>query len=67
MHEKTPDFLSVTSEKLEKYCESVDDNINRRTIESVTLHSKTLKILEKYARGKTSLEECHILMNNAML
>ncbi|WP_336294539.1 antitoxin VbhA family protein [Bartonella sp. CB169] len=68
MKTKTPENpLSYTPEELKKRREIVDAAINSYALEGVTPHPKTLEILEKYARGDTSLEEFNTLMENAVL
>ncbi len=44
-------LLSITMEDLKKRREAVDATISTHAIEDVKLHSKTLKILEGYAKG----------------
>lgn len=58
---------SITPEKLKKRHETVDATIGTHAIEGITLHPKTLEILEGYARGKTSLEEFNTLMDKTTL
>ncbi|GAA5107797.1 antitoxin VbhA family protein [Bartonella jaculi] len=68
METKTIENLSsVTPEELKKRREAVDAVISTHTLEGITLHPKTLEILERYARGDTSLKEFNTLMNNAIL
>ncbi|EJF86814.1 antitoxin VbhA family protein [Candidatus Bartonella washoeensis] len=68
MESKAKDNLSsITPEELKKRREAVDVVINTHAIEGITLHPVTLKILEEYARGETSLEEFNTLMDNATL
>ncbi|KEC54043.1 antitoxin VbhA family protein [Bartonella koehlerae] len=63
----TENLLSITLEELKKRREAVDAVFSSHTLEGITLHPKTLKILEGYARGNTSLEEFNTLMDNAKL
>ncbi|EJF78874.1 Uncharacterised protein [Candidatus Bartonella washoeensis] len=68
MESKAKDNLSsITPEELKKRREAVDAVINTHAIEGIMLHPTTLKILEEYARGETSLEEFNTLMDNATL
>ncbi|CDO47375.1 hypothetical protein AT246_06890 [Bartonella henselae] len=60
-------LLSITPEELKKRREAVDAVISTHALEGIALHPKTLKILEGYARGNTSLEEFNMLMDNAKL
>lgn len=53
--------------RIEKRREAVDAVISTHALEGIALHPKTLKILEGYARGNTSLEEFNMLMDNAKL
>ncbi|UTO28070.1 antitoxin VbhA family protein [Bartonella harrusi] len=64
---KTEDLLSHRAEELEKRRQAVDATINSHEIEGITLHPKTLEILEQYARGDLSLKEFNTLMDNAIL
>ncbi|PIT69009.1 antitoxin VbhA family protein [Bartonella tribocorum] len=63
----TENLLSMTAEEFKKRRQTVDAAINTHAIEGIKLHSTTLKILEKYARGNISLEEFNTLMDNAKL
>ncbi|WP_406604138.1 antitoxin VbhA family protein [Bartonella gliris] len=63
----TDNLSSITPEELKKRREAVDAVISTHAIEGITLHPTTLKILEGYARGETSLEEFNTLMDNAIL
>ncbi|WP_033313281.1 antitoxin VbhA family protein [Bartonella rattaustraliani] len=63
----TEDLSSITPEDLQKRREAVDATINMHAIEGITLHPKTLEILEEYARGEISLEEFNTLMDNTLL
>ncbi|MBX4335230.1 antitoxin VbhA family protein [Bartonella raoultii] len=68
MTTKTTDNLSsITPEELKKRREAVDAAISSHALEGITLHPKTLEILEEYARGEISLEEFNTLMDNAIL
>ncbi|WP_019221912.1 antitoxin VbhA family protein [Bartonella senegalensis] len=60
-------LLSITPEELKKRREAADAVISTHALEGITLHPKTLRILEGYARGNTSLEEFNTLMDNAKL
>lgn len=63
----TENLSSVTPEEFKKRREAVDAAISSHTLEGITLHPTTLKILEEYARGHISLEEFNTLMDNAIL
>ncbi|MBB5073979.1 hypothetical protein HNQ69_001112 [Bartonella callosciuri] len=63
----TDNLLSNTPKELKKRREAVDAVISTYMLEDITLHPTTLKILEGYARGETSLEEFNTLMDNATL
>ncbi|EJF76223.1 antitoxin VbhA family protein [Bartonella alsatica] len=63
----TENLFPITAEELKKRREAVDATINSHALEGITLHSKTLKILEEYAKGNISLEEFNTLMDNATL
>ncbi|OPB31780.1 antitoxin VbhA family protein [Bartonella sp. AR 15-3] len=68
MEKKSTDYsASLIPEELQKRREAVDAAISTHTIEGITLHSKTLEILEGYAKGEYSLEEFNTLMDNATL
>ncbi|WP_208441186.1 antitoxin VbhA family protein [Bartonella raoultii] len=60
-------LLSIAAEELKQRRRAVDAAINTHTIEGITLHPTTLKILEEYARGNISLEEFNTLMDNVTL
>lgn len=64
---KTDNLLEITPEELQQRREAVDAAINSHALEGITLHPKTLEILEEYARGEISLEEFNTLMDNAIL
>lgn len=64
---KTKNTASITPEELQKRREAVDSAIGSHAIDGITLHPKTLEILEGYARGDYSLEEFNTLMDNAKL
>ncbi|EJF84964.1 antitoxin VbhA family protein [Bartonella rattimassiliensis] len=66
-NENKKNLSSETEKNLKKRRESVDAVISTHAIEGITLHSKTLKILEEYARGNISLEEFNTLMDNTTL
>ncbi|WP_375650892.1 antitoxin VbhA family protein [Bartonella sp. OT172YNZD] len=57
----------MTVEELKQRREAVEAAISTHTIEGIALHSKTLKILEEYARGNISLKEFNTLMDNVTL
>ncbi|EJF74274.1 antitoxin VbhA family protein [Bartonella birtlesii] len=63
----TENLLSITAEELQQRRETVDATINSHALEGIMLHSKTLKILEEYAKGNISLEEFNTLMDSAIL
>ncbi|EJF85875.1 hypothetical protein ME1_01452 [Bartonella vinsonii subsp. arupensis OK-94-513] len=64
---RTKNLSSHTAEELKKRREAVDAAINSHEIEGLTLHPKTLEILERYAKGNISLEEFNTLMDNTLL
>ncbi|VEJ45893.1 antitoxin VbhA family protein [Bartonella vinsonii] len=64
---RTENLSPPTAEELKERREAVDAAINSHEIEGLTLHPKTLEILERYARGDISLEEFNTLMDNALL
>ncbi len=65
--ENRENLLSMTVEELKQRREAVEAAISTHTIEGIALHSKTLKILEEYARGNISLKEFNTLMDNVTL
>ncbi|CAK02013.1 MULTISPECIES: antitoxin VbhA family protein [Bartonella] len=65
--ENRENLLSMSAEELKQRRQTVDAAINTHAIEGIKLHSTTLKILEKYAKGNISLEEFNTLMDNARL
>ncbi|WP_019220053.1 antitoxin VbhA family protein [Bartonella florencae] len=68
MSEKTTqNLLSMTAEELQQRREVVDATINSHALEGIALHSKTLVILEEYAKGNISLEEFNTLMDSVRL
>ncbi|WP_212112795.1 antitoxin VbhA family protein [Bartonella queenslandensis] len=65
--ENRGNLLSMTAEELKRRRQAVDAVISTHAIEDITLHSKTLQILEEYAKGNISLEEFNTLMHNVKL
>lgn len=65
--ENRENLLSMTAEELKRRRQAVDAVISTHAIEGITLHSKTLQILEEYAKGNISLEEFNTLMHNVKL
>ncbi|MBB4076857.1 hypothetical protein GGR08_001168 [Bartonella fuyuanensis] len=65
--ETRENLLLIPGEELKKHRETIDAAISTHAIEGITLHAKTLKILEEYARGNISLEGFNILMDNTTL
>ncbi|WP_273758611.1 antitoxin VbhA family protein [Bartonella sp. AU55XJBT] len=65
--ENRENLLSMTAKDLKQRRQAVDFAISTHTIEGITLHYKTLKILEEYAKGTISLEEFNTLMDNTTL
>ncbi len=63
----TKNLSSLTQEELQKRRDAVHSAINAHEIEGITLHTKTLEILEGYANGDYSLEEFNARMKNAIL
>ncbi|UNF28734.1 antitoxin VbhA family protein [Bartonella krasnovii] len=57
----------MTAEELKQRRQVVDCAISTHTREGISFYSKTLKILEEYAKGAISFEEFNTLMDNTKL